>query len=178
MTISTADSSFTYAGVGRRIVACLFDFLIIGGYFLMLVAVGVCVNALTGGISFLESPIAMNILSFLTLVLPVVLYFALQEGSSRQATWGKLRAKIKVVQVQGIRMSLWQSVLRSAIKFLPWQLAHTCVIYIWFGNQSPVFLVGALVAQGLVIIYVAFLCFSKRHQTPYDWIAGTAVIVG
>lgn len=176
MATSTADSMMTYAGLGRRIVAFVLDFLIIGGYILILFAVGVSVKAVTGKISFLESPITMNILAFFSLVLPVVLYFTLQERSSQQATWGKRCVKIKVVNAQGGRMYLWQSGLRSAIKFIPWQLAHTCVIYIWFGNQSPIFLIGALAAQGLVISYMICQWISKRHQAPYDWLAGAFVV--
>jgi uncharacterized RDD family membrane protein YckC len=158
-------------------IAFAFDFLAILAYILILLGVSVTISTVMGGISLLTSPIAMNLLAFVTLVLPVVLYFALQEGSSQQATWGKRRARITVVNAQGARMTLGQSLLRSAIKFLPWQLAHMCVIYIWFGDDSSIFLIGAFLAQGVAILYVVCLWLSKRHLTPYDWIAGTCVVV-
>lgn len=176
MGISIDDISFHYVGLVRRVIAFAFDFLIICGYILILVAVGIGLYSMTDAISLLASPLALDGFAFFVLVLPVILYFALQEGSSHQATWGKRRAKIKVVNAQGTRLSPWQALLRSTVKFLPWQLAHTCVIHIWFGNGSPIFLAGALAAEGLVGVYALSLWISKKHQTPYDLVAGAFVI--
>lgn len=176
MNIDVAGTDIRFAGLKQRVLASMVDFLIIAGYILILLIIGVGIYFLSGGKTLLASPIAMNVLAFVILVLPVILYFALQESSPQQATCGKRRAKIRVVTVQGARMSLWQSLLRSAIKFLPWQLAHICIIYIWYGNQLTIFLIGSLVAQGLVIVYVLCLWLGKRHRTPYDWIAGTCVV--
>ena len=177
MNISAAGTDTHYAKPKQRALAFMFDFLIIAAYILILLGIGVGITTLSGRGSLLASPIVTNVLAFVVLVLPVILYFALQESSSQQATWGKRHAKIKVTTVRGARMSLWQSLLRSAIKFLPWQLAHVCIIYIWYGSQSTIFLIGSLVAQGLVIIYIVCLWFSKKHRTPYDWIAGTYVVI-
>ena len=177
MDASTPDKNLQYVGVARRVVAFVLDFIAIGGYILILLGVGMSLNAAPGGASWLASPLAMNVLSFSVLVLPVILYFSLQEGSAYQATWGKRRAKIKVVNARGTRVSLLQALLRSAIKFLPWQLAHMSITYIWFGKQSPIFFAGALAAQGLVGVYLLCLWLSKKHQTPYDWVARTFVIL-
>lgn len=173
MNNSQVENSIQYVGFARRILAFVFDFLIIGVYLLFLFIIGFGINSITGGIALLASPLAMNILAFITVIMPVILYFSLQESSTYRATFGKRWAKIRVVNPQGARLTIWQTLLRSVVKFLPWQLAHTSVIYIQFGNQSPVFIVGALLSQGLVIIYIVFLLFSKKHQTPYDLIAGT-----
>jgi len=174
---TTAGTSLHYAKPKQRAIAFLLDFLIIAGYILILFGISIGITTLSGKVSLLASPIATNVLAFVVLVLPVILYFALQESSSQQATWGKRRTKIKVTTIHGMKMSLWQSLLRSAIKFFPWQLAHVCIIYIWYGSQSTIFLIGSLVAQGLVISYVIGLWLSKKHQAPYDWVAGTCVVV-
>jgi uncharacterized RDD family membrane protein YckC len=176
MSIETTRTELRYARPKQRAYAFMFDFLIIVGYILILLVIGVGINFLSGGLALLTSPIAMNVVAFVVLVLPVILYFALQESSPQQATWGKRRAKIRVTTVQGARMSVWQSLLRSAIKFLPWQLAHISVIYIWYGSQSTIFLIGSVIAQALVIVYIMCLWLSKRHRTPYDWMAGTLVV--
>ena len=47
------------------------------------------------------SPVVMDAIAFLTLILPVILYFTLQESSPRQATWGKRKAGIRVASLQG-----------------------------------------------------------------------------
>jgi len=41
------------------------------------------------GIILSENRILIDLIVFLILVLPVILYFTLQESSSRQASWGK-----------------------------------------------------------------------------------------
>ncbi len=176
MNISTTDTDLSYAKPKQRIIAFLFDFLIIFAYILILFGIGVGVVTITNGKLLLASAIILNVVAFVVLVLPVILYFTLQESSSRQATWGKRRARIKVTNAQGARINIWQSFVRSAFKFLPWQLAHISVIYLYFGNHSPIFGIGALVSQGLVIIYIISLWLGKKHQTPYDWIAGTYVV--
>jgi uncharacterized RDD family membrane protein YckC len=150
--------------------------MIIAAYILILLSIGFGLNAITGGIALLSSPLAVDALSFVVLVLPVILYFALQEGSSHQATFGKHRMKLKVVNLQGSRLRPWQTLLRSVLKFLPWQLAHTSVINMWLGNQALIFMVGALAAQGLVIIYMLGIWLNRKHQAPYDLAAGTCVI--
>jgi uncharacterized RDD family membrane protein YckC len=177
MNNSKGETNFQYVGFTQRFVAIVLDFIIIGVYILFLFGVGIGIYAVSGGIALLASPIAMNILAFITIIMPVVLYFSLQESSTYQATLGKRWAKIKVVNLQGTRLSTWQTLLRSAIKFLPWQLAHMSVIYMRFGYNSPIFMIEALISQVLVIVYIVFLWFSKRHQTPYDLIAGTYVVL-
>ncbi|MAT45619.1 MAG: RDD family protein [Anaerolineaceae bacterium] len=176
MSISTTGPKLNFAKPKQRIIAFVFDFLLIAGYILILLIIGISLTAFPGITSLLNSPLATNILSFMVLVLPVILYFALQEYSTKQATWGKRRAKIKVVTKNGSRMSFSQSLLRSAVKFFPWQLAHICIIALWYGNQSTIYLVGAITAQAFVVVYFVSLWFNKKHQTMYDWVAGNYVI--
>jgi uncharacterized RDD family membrane protein YckC len=177
MNNSKSETNLQYVGFPQRFIAFVLDFIIIGIYILFLLGVGIGINAMSGGIALLASPIAMNILAFITIIMPVVLYSSLQESSTYHATLGKRWVKIKVVNLQGTRLSAWQTFLRSAIKFLPWQLAHMSVIYLRFGYNSPIFMIEALISQGLVIVYIVFLLFVKRHQTPYDLISGTYVVI-
>jgi len=164
------------AGLTQRASAGAFDFAIVGCYILVLLVLGVVAHPVMRRTGRLAAPLAMEALAFLTLVLPVILYFALQEGSHRGATWGKRRAGIAVVGAHGTRLGYRRSLLREAVKFLPWQLAHTCVIRLSFGSQSSALLAGAIVAQLLVGVYALCLWLSRNHRTPYDWIAGAYVM--
>ena len=65
--------------------------------------------------------------AFLLLVLPVVLYFALLECSSWQASWGKRKMGLRVIDMHGIRLSFLRSLIRSLLKFVPWELTHACL---------------------------------------------------
>ena len=72
--------------------------------------------------------------------------------------------------------------MRSALKFLPWQIAHTSIYHIegWpFAPEepSPPVMAGFVLVYVLVGIYVLSALISKRHRTPYDWAAGSTVII-
>ncbi len=75
--------------------------------------------------------------AFLLLVLPVILYFALFEHSSWQATWGKRKMGLRVIDRHGARLSLPRSLTRSLLKFAPWELTHACLSP-RSGRQSPI----------------------------------------
>lgn len=169
-----ASVSFRSAGFTKRIIAFAIDFLPIAAYILVLGGIGTISMRFTN--ELLVSPWTTDLFAFLVLVLPVILYFALQEGSQRQATLGKRKVGIAVVNAEGQKLRWRQALIRAALKFAPWQLAHTCVIQMWFGQTSSWLGVGAVLAQGLVVIYVLTILITKAHRAPYDWLAGAYVI--
>lgn len=171
-----ASVSFRPVGFAKRLLALAIDFLLIAAYILVLLGIGVGATRVVGEPDVLASPWTADLFAFLILILPVISYFALQEGSQRQATWGKRKAGIKVVNALGQKLSGRQALIRSAVKFLPWQLAHTCVFQIKFGQTSPWLIVGAVLAQVLVVTYVLSIIISKEHRAPYDWLSGAYVI--
>ena len=165
------------AGLRLRVIATALDFLIIAVYAVLLFGVATLLSQTTDLEEGLDSPLARDLVAFLTLILPVILYFALQESSARQATFGKRRAGVQVVSaVEGDRLSFPRALLRSALKFLPWQMAHTAVFQILAGNESVPIWALSILAQLLVVVYVLTLWLGKQHRTPYDWLAGTAVV--
>jgi uncharacterized RDD family membrane protein YckC len=174
--MNASDVSFRPAGFAKRLLAFAIDFLLIAAYILVLIGIGTGTIRITSELVILSSPWTMDLLAFLALILPVILYFALQESSQRQATWGKRKVGIKVVNAQGQKLSGRQALIRSAVKFFPWQLAHTCVIQIKFGQTSAWLIVGAVLAQVLVVTYVLSIIISKQHRAPYDWLSGAYVI--
>jgi uncharacterized RDD family membrane protein YckC len=124
----------------------------------------------------MDSAFARDFVAFITLILPVVLYFSLQESSARQATIGKQKIGLQVINANGRRLSTGQALLRSGLKFLPWQMAHTAVFQLSSGNASTIMLAISILAQGLVIINLLLLMIDKQHRTLYDWLAGTSVV--
>jgi uncharacterized RDD family membrane protein YckC len=135
MAASTTNSSLeaNYAGFRVRLKAIAFDFLLVAGYILLLFGVSIAftrvMNTLGTPVLWPENPVLGDLIAFLTLVLPVILYFTLQEGSSKRSTWGKRRAGLLVVDDHGSKLSFWWAFLRSFLKFLPWQIAHTSLFH-------------------------------------------------
>ena len=183
---NTGSTDVQYAGLGKRLKAFAFDYLIILAYIVALAGVNYGI-ILSGGAldqvsSLFASPVVKDAIAFLTLVLPVALYFALQESSPRQATWGKRKMGIRVVTANGKGLTRKQATVRIAVKFLPWQMAHTSIYHIKGlpfvpEEPSPLVIAGFVLVYVLAGIYVASALISKKHRTPYDWAAGSYVIV-
>jgi uncharacterized RDD family membrane protein YckC len=159
-------------------------------YILVLTMATLLARALGGGLglgeaarAFFMNPYLADLFAFLVLVLPVVLYFALSECSARRATLGKRRLRLQVVTVSGGQLGVWQSLLRSGIKFLPWQIAHTSLFHIpgWplaVDQIPPASIAGFGLVWLLVIVYLGMLIFTRSHRAPYDYAAGSMVIRG
>ena len=173
-----------FAGLKPRLIAFGYDYLVILGIIFVVSLVGSFIafgpfqEPLTQGLS---TPLARDVLAFVAVILPVMLYFAIQESSMAQGTWGKRKARVRVQTLAGERMNFGRSFIRSAVKFLPWQIAHTCLFNIPGWPVAPVeppawVLWGFGVVWGLVGINFGMLVWSKTHRTFYDWAAGTAVV--
>ena len=175
----------TFAKVWQRIVAFLLDYLIIAAYLVILVIIGVGLGfgpLRSAFQAMFANPNISEFSAFLLLVLPVILYFTLFECSSWQATWGKRRRGLRVIDVHGARLSLPRSFVRSLLKFVPWELTHACLWRIpgWPlapATPPPIITAGLVLVWVLVLAYLVSMLVSKKHQALYDWIAGTYVIV-
>jgi uncharacterized RDD family membrane protein YckC len=173
------------AGFAKRLKAFAFDMLPIGGYIIVLfgITMGVikAMDLLGRPLHLPENPLLGDLIAFLSLVLPVFLYFTLQESSSRAATWGKRRAGLQVVASRQESLARWRAFVRSSLKFLPWQIAHTSLFH-WEGwplapaEPTPMVIAGFGLAYLLVAIYILSALISKKNRTPYDWAAGSFVV--
>ncbi|MFE4242020.1 RDD family protein [Peribacillus butanolivorans] len=84
--------------LGTRIIAFLWDYVIISGYLLLLFGVSFFARPLLIPL-FRASSLSAEITEFLLITLPVYLYFAISEGVKLHATWGKRKMGIVVVGV-------------------------------------------------------------------------------
>jgi uncharacterized RDD family membrane protein YckC len=175
-----------YAGFAKRLKAFTFDYLIICGYIILLAAGTMVIVKVSGWLGtplqWPENPILADLMAFITLVLPVILYFTFQESSPKQSTWGKRKAGIRVVNANGGRLARVQAFVRSLVKMIPWQTAHTCLFHIpgWplaVTTIPSAVSVGFVLVYVLVGIYIASALISRKHRTPYDWASGSYVIV-
>lgn len=170
------------ASGGQRVQAFLWDYLWICLYLIGLAGVSAGAMALLGGArvdGLLATPVRRDLLAFFTAVLPVWVYFAVGDGRLG-GTWGKRRVGLGVVDGTGQTIGLGRSFLRSGIKFLPWQLAHTALFHIpgWPMNPGTppdwtLILFG--VVWLLVIVYLVGL-FAFGRRTLYDRLSGTRVV--
>jgi uncharacterized RDD family membrane protein YckC len=72
-----------------------------------------------------DNPWTAQAIGFLTMTLPVTLYFALCESSAFRASLGKRVLGLVVSRDTGERLAFAPALLRNAIKFVPWEFGHT-----------------------------------------------------
>jgi len=175
-----ARTTHSYADLWTRVLAFAFDYIAIALYLLVLVAVGLAINSAFPGIArtWFGHPVLGQIVGFLTATLPVTLYFALFESSSWQATWGKRWRGLKVVRADDERLTRTRALGRTLLKFIPWELAHTCIwrVSVARNEPSPLITVGFVLVWILVGANVISLWISLTNQTLYDRLAGTYVV--
>ncbi len=97
-------------------------------------------------------------------------------------TRGKRRMGLAVISAAGDRLGTGRSVLRSTVKFLPWQIAHTSLFHIP-GWPAAVDVIPATATAGLWLsstlaaASVASLFIFADGRTLYDRLAGTRVVM-
>jgi len=129
-----------------------------------------------GSPSASSNPWQGQAIGFLSMTLPVVLYFSLCEASAGQGTLGKRMLGLRVSQLSGERAPWKQTLLRAALKFLPWEMGHLLAHQAFFAGDAGIplwaFLPGIL-SFALPAWWVASLFVQGR--TPYDRWSQTAV---
>jgi uncharacterized RDD family membrane protein YckC len=160
----------------RRVSAWLIDYFLVAIYLGVLFFVTFVV---TGGrleIAGIATPGARQLLGAVTLTIPVVLYFAICEASSRQGTIGKQATRLRVTGRDLERIGFGRSLLRSSLKFAPWELAHAGIHHIPKAGDIPWPAWAVLLASlALAGVYLAGL-FSRQGRPLYDLVAGTRVV--
>ncbi|MBN1373490.1 MAG: RDD family protein [Anaerolineaceae bacterium] len=171
----------SYAKLTARMIAFALDYIFIAGYLIFVVAIGVALNTFFPAVTnrLFSNPLSGQMTGFLILTLPVSLYFVLFESSAEQATWGKRKRGLQVTRTDGSRLSFLRAASRTLLKFIPWELAHTCIWQISFAQQepSPIITLGFVLVWILIGANIVSLWISPTKQTLYDRLAGTHVVV-
>jgi len=169
--------------ITKRFLAYGIDYLLIVAYIIVLAGTSVFIvgveriELLMGGKEF--SPVKAQLFGFITLTLPVFLYFYFTEKSKRKATVGKRLMKLSVSnQLQNNNQKI---LTRNVLKFLPWEIAHTGVhwasyysmenleppVWVWLLHLLPIF---------IVIAYVVSVIFYRGESSLYDKVANTKIV--
>ncbi|HKJ39510.1 MAG TPA: RDD family protein [Anaerolineales bacterium] len=168
----------TYAGFWKRLKAFAFDYLVISIYLVIVVIVSSLLNSVFSVNQWLFSDrVTAQVSAFFIVTFPVMLYFSLGEASSKQATWGKQRLGLKVVDSNGDKISFWRALLRAVLKFIPWELSHTIIWEIYFSPEINTSLInyGFALVYVLIGLNIASLLITKKNQALYDIFARTYV---
>ena len=168
----------SYAPFKKRIYAFLLDYLVIATYGIFVVGTISFVFRAYMEPLFSSSPITAELTGFFIITLPISLYFILCECSKWQGTLGKKKMGIRVVDGFGQRIGISRSTIRTAVKFLPWEIAHFGVWRLMLPSSlSEITVYIILNVVNLVIVTYLIIPFTnKKKKNVYDWVAGTEVV--
>jgi uncharacterized RDD family membrane protein YckC len=167
-----------FAGFWQRVGAFALDYVILVIYLAVVFGLDLLASALSTSFGALFSNrVLAQLIAFLLATLPITLYFTVSESSPRQGTWGKQKLGIQVTDANGLRISFGKAFLRTLLKFVPWEIAHTLVWQIRFFQQiTPAINGGLILVYTLVGLNILSLVLTKTHQTLYDLATKTYVI--
>ena len=175
-----SNKEYFPAGLRVRSLAFGLDYLPIALYLILLFVVAVVANRVWQPVvnRLFGDPISGEVSGFVLITLPISLYFAVSEASSSRATWGKRKMHLQVTDLTGGRVSPTRSLGRTALKFIPWELAHACIWQISFAADKslPIYTAGFAIVWLLAAANVISLLISPNHETLYDWASGTLVV--
>ncbi len=134
----------------------------------------------SGYAKLFRHPSTADLAQTATGVLPAALYLAIGEAGAAHATRGKRAAGLRVVGAAGCPASHAQIAVRTAVKLLPWQIAHLSInraVGIVGGERSKKWAVaGFSTALGLVASSAATAVFRSDHRALHDLVAATRVV--
>ena len=173
--------------IWQRIHASLIDYFVILAWMAVLFLIWLLLFLLLGShpdYLGIFGPVGTQIIFFFVLTLPVGLYLYVSESGARHATVGKRKVGLRVVGTDKQVPSKKSILLRTIIKLLPWEIAHTFIwqmqyVFYQFGYEADVpmwIFAGLSLSMLLVIFYVAMAVFSKDGRAPHDFVAGTRVV--
>ena len=158
----------------NRILAIGLDYLIIITYGAVLFGI-----TTTIGVASI-SPFEGQIVGFISLTLPVFLYFYLMEKGRLAATLGKRVMNISVQTNTGNNSQ--RVLLRNILKFIPWEIAHLGVHWIIYysgiDRAPPVWVwVALILPQVIVVGYILSIILYRGESSLYDKIANTRIVL-
>ncbi len=165
-----------------RLLAFLVDYGLMVLFVAVLSVAGFAIRSQLGVTSpapmtFQQKLLAQAIVSA-TIMLPIMLYFAVAESSRWQATIGKRVLRLQVADDHGGRPPLLRTLLRAMVKFAPWELAHTGVWHVPgtpFVSEPAAFSYGTWITALVLALWWFASIWLGDGRTPYDRIAGTVV---
>ena len=173
------------APVRRRVAALLLDYLVVLGWMALLAAGALVLSVVSGGypdVLGALGPVGTQAAFLVLLTLPAGLYLYIGESGPAQASWGKRRLGLVVTGIDGSRPSRSRVAVRTVVKLLPWEVAHTLVwqmqaVFRRRGYEADVpvwIMIGLSAVLVVVVAYLAMSLLGSRRG-PHDRAASTVV---
>lgn len=174
----TEGGNIVNASLWFRLKAFLIDYLFILAYLAMLFIINVFIFPDLQKL-FQGSMAVAQFIGFLMVTLPVSLYFVISEVMFNGQSIGKKKLNMQAVGADGEKISLWKSIFRTALKFLPWEMSHFLIYRLMELGEEPMpvlYMIVGICIYALMFLYILTSIFTKKKQAFYDRIAKTKVV--
>ena len=109
--------------------------------------------------------------------IPAWSYFLFSDLSQNGMTVGKRLLKVKVISTNSDELTFVRALLRTAIKLLPWELAHIFGFALVDSINQTAVSAGLITANLLIIIYLVILVINAGKLSFHDIFAKTEVVL-
>ena len=155
----------------KRMIELLFDYLFILAYLALLFLCSMLfyIILFNGTPEFTE--IQSQCLVFFTSVLPITLLFTFLDYT-KNGSFGKAKAGLQLVYK---KKTVQSSLIRNAIKFLPWQIGHMSAIHSVYSGFDLLYFILCYTSILFLVVLLAMSIFRKDKRHLGDLIAHTQV---
>ena len=155
--------------VKKRMIELLFDYLFILAY-LILLALGSFVYYLIFQ-NGMQQPTEFESqsITFFTSVLPITLIFTYLDYT-KNGSFGKKKAELQLVYE---KKTVQASLIRNAIKFLPWQIGHMSAIHSVYSGFDLLYFILCYTSILFLVVLLAMSIFRKDKRHLGDLLAHT-----
>ena len=155
--------------VKKRMIELLFDYFFILAY-LILLALGSFVYYLIFQ-NGMQQPTEFESqsITFFTSVLPITLIFTYLDYI-KNGSFGKKKAELQLVYE---KKTVQASLIRNAIKFLPWQIGHMSAIHSVYGGFDLLYFILCYTSILFLVVLLAMSIFRKDKRHLGDLLAHT-----
>ena len=155
----------------KRMIELLFDYLFILAYLALLFLGSMLFYTIffNGIPEFTE--IQSQCLVFFTSVLPVTLLFTFLDYT-KNGSFGKAKAGLQLVYK---KKTVQASLIRNAIKFLPWQIGHMSAIHSVYSGFDLLYFILCYTSILFLVVLLAMSIFRKDKRHLGDLLAHTQV---
>ena len=155
----------------KRMIELLFDYLFILAYLALLFLGSMPFYTIffNGIPEYTE--IQSQCLVFFTSVFPITLLFTFLDYT-KNGSFGKAKAGLQLIYK---KKTVQSSLIRNAIKFLPWQIGHIGTIHGFYSEFDFLSIILSFLATLLAVALLAMMVFRKDKRHLGDLIAHTQV---
>ena len=157
--------------VKKRMIELLFDYLFILAYLILLALCSFVYYLIFQNGMQQPTEFESQSITFFTSVLPITLIFTYLDYT-KNGSFGKKKAELQLVYE---KKTIQASLIRNAIKFLPWQIGHMSAIHSVYSGFDLIYFILCYTSILFLAVLLAMSIFRKDKRHLGDLLAHTQV---